>query len=152
MEDYFMAKAGAMSSRATDIGLEAAAKEVGAKVETTDFFPINLQNVFSFAPLKALSEAATPTGAVYSEDFFVRGFSLAKNKISAPIVLDDQILVIQLKAERQMPDKTLEIVGNWTEYMASQSAQSDLSDLLMAPGKLKDNFAEAFGQLFVSPR
>jgi hypothetical protein len=67
-------------------------------------------------------------------------------------VLDDQILVIQLKAERQMPDKTLEIVGNWTEYMASQSAQSDLSDLLMAPGKLKDNFAEAFGQLFVSPR
>jgi hypothetical protein len=147
-----MAKAGNLSTRAAVIGFEAAVREAGAKTEATDFFPINLQSMFSFAPLKAIPETATPANAIYSEDFFVRAFSLGKNQVSPPIALDDQVIVLQLKAERQLPDTTMNLVGNWVGYVASQTAQGDLTELLMAPGKLKDNFVEAFSQFFIPRR
>ena len=121
------------------------------KAEKTDFFPINLQNTFSFAPLQAIPQADTPSNAVYNEDFFIRAFSLAKDEVSTPVVLDDQVLVLKLLAERQLPDTTVNLLGGWIDYMSGQSAQMDLAATLMAPGKLTDNFQEVFSQ-YVTPR
>ena len=66
-------------------------------VGTTQAFPVNLSNVFSFAPMKAIPDSATPKNAQFSEDFFFRAFSLGKDQVSAPVVLDDQVLVLKLK-------------------------------------------------------
>jgi parvulin-like peptidyl-prolyl isomerase len=151
IEDYFNGRAARLSRRAGEVGFEKAASEVRLTVERTDFFPVNFQNVFSFAPLQAIPDTATPTNAVYSEDFFYRAFSLGKDQASSPIILDDQILVLKLLGERQMPDSTVALLGGWIDYMAGQSAQVDLTSSLMAPGKLKDNFMEVFSQ-YVAPR
>lgn len=152
IEDYFNTQASRLSKRSGEIGFEKAAAEAGLKVTRTEFFPVNLQNVFSFAPLKAIPDTATPSNAVYSEDFFSKGFSLGKDQASGPIVLDDQVLVLTLLAERQMPDTTVNLLGGWIDYIAGQSAQVDLSTALMAPGKLKDNFEEVFAQSFAPRR
>jgi parvulin-like peptidyl-prolyl isomerase len=151
IEDYFNARAAQFSRRAADAGFERAASEARVKAEKTDFFPINLQNTFSFAPLQAIPEADTPSNAVYNEDFFIRAFSLAKDQVSTPVVLDDQVLVLKLLAERQLPDTTVNLLGGWIDYMSGQSAQMDLTSTLMAPGKLTDNFQEVFSQ-YVTPR
>ncbi|HVP18740.1 MAG TPA: peptidyl-prolyl cis-trans isomerase, partial [Spirochaetia bacterium] len=151
IEDYFNGQALRLSRRSGEIGFDKAAAEAGHKVTRTDFFPVNLQNVFSFVPVQAIPETATPSNAVYSDEFFYRAFSLGKDQPSAPVVLDDQILVLKLLGERQMPDTTVNLLGGWIDYVASQSAQVDLTSALMAPGKLKDNFEEVFSQS-VAPR
>jgi parvulin-like peptidyl-prolyl isomerase len=150
IEDYFNERATQLSRRSAEIGFENAATQEGLKVMHTDFFPVNLQNLFSFAPVQAIPQSDTPSNAVASDDFFYRAFSLGKEQASAPIVLDDQVLVLKLLGERQMPDTTVGLLGRWLDYVAGQSAQTDLAAQLMAPGKLTDNFEEVFSQ-YVMP-
>jgi hypothetical protein len=146
IEDYFNERAALLSRRAAEVGLDAAAREMQLTVSSTQPFPINLSNVFSFAPFKAATDTATPANAVYSEDFFYRAFSLGKDQVSAPVVLDDQVLVLKLKSEQDLPDSTLNLLGSWVNYAANQSLQTDLNAALMTPEKLKDDFLTAFSQ------
>jgi peptidyl-prolyl cis-trans isomerase D len=146
IEDYFNGRAGQFSRRAAEAGLDAAARETKLTVVPTQAFPINLSNVFSFAPLKAIPDAATPVNAQYSEDFFIRAFSLGKDQVSTPVVLDDQVLVLKVKSEQQLPDTTMKLLDSWVAYVANQSLQSDLGAALMSPEKLKDDFFTTFSQ------
>jgi len=150
IEDYFNERAAQFSRRAAEVGLDAAAQEMKLGVASTEPFPVNLSNVFTFAPMKAIPDTATPTNAQYSEDFFFRAFSLGKDQVSAPVVLDDQVLVLKLKSEQQLPDSTVNLLGSWVAYAANQSLQTDLGAALMTPEKLKDDFVNAFSQ-YVMP-
>ena len=151
IEDYFSNQAGLLERRAQTEGLDAAARQAGLTVNTLQPFPVNLSNVFSFAPLRAVPDTATPTNAQYSEDFFYRAFSLGKDQVSAPIILDDQVLVLKLKSEQQLPESTAGLLGSWLAYAANQSLQTDLGATLMSPDKLKDDFITAFSQYVMPP-
>ena len=144
IEDYYNERAGKLSRRSGEIGYDAAVREAGTVAQATDYFPINLQNIFFFAPLKATNDATTPSNAIYSEDFFVRAFKLGKDEVSPPIVLDDQIIVLKRIGERQMPDATLSLMGTYIAYIANQTMQGDLQETLLGSDKLKDNFSETF--------
>jgi parvulin-like peptidyl-prolyl isomerase len=146
IEDYYNERAAQLSRRSAEVGFDQAAREAGQKPVQTEAFPLNLGNVFSFVPLRAIPDSATPTNAVYSEDFFLRAFSLGKDQVSAPVVLDDQVIVMKLTGEKQLPDTTVNLLDSWIGYVANQSVQSDLAEVLMTPDKLKDNFAAAFSQ------
>jgi peptidyl-prolyl cis-trans isomerase D len=150
VEDYYNGKAGQLTRRANEIGFEAAVREAGLKAIPTEFFPVNLGSVFSFAPVQAKPDTDTPSSAVYSEDFFFRGFSLGKDQVSPPIALDDQTLVLKLTGEQKLPETTVSLLDSWISYIASQSVQTDLGAALMSPGKLKDNFMETFTR-YVQP-
>jgi peptidyl-prolyl cis-trans isomerase D len=148
IEDYFTTRATQLERRADTAGLDAAAREMQVNVASLEPFPINLSNIFSFAPLRALPDSATPTNASYSEDFFYRAFSLGKDQVSAPIVLDDQVVLLKLKAEQQLPDSTAALLDSFVAYSANQSLQTDLGSVLMSPDKLKDDFVNAFSQFY----
>jgi peptidyl-prolyl cis-trans isomerase D len=150
VEDYFNEKAGQLTRRTGEIGFDKAVKEASLKVVQTEFFPVNLGNVFSFVPFKAKVDADTPANATYSEDFFFRAFSLGKDQVTPPVLLDDRVLVAKLDAEQQMPDSTANLLGSWISYAANQSVQQDLAEVLMTPDKLKDNFFATFAQLYPS--
>jgi parvulin-like peptidyl-prolyl isomerase len=147
IEDYLNTQAGNLSRRAAEVGFDRAVKEMGLRSADTEPFPVNLNGIFSFAPVKAVKDADTPANAQTSQDFFFRAFSLGKDQVSAPIVLDDQVLVLKLKTEQSMPDSTLSLLDSWITYVAQQSVQSDLAAALMTPDKLKDNFAATYAQL-----
>jgi peptidyl-prolyl cis-trans isomerase D len=150
VEDYFNGKATQLAARAAVVGFDKAAAEAGLKVASTELFPVNLGNVFSFAPLRANPDTETPPNAAYNEDFFVKAFSLARDKVSAPVVLDDRILVMKVKEEKQLPEATANLLGSWIGYIANQSVQADLAAALMTPDRLKDNFSTVFDQ-YVMP-
>jgi peptidyl-prolyl cis-trans isomerase D len=147
IEDYFNEKAGQLSRRAAEVGFDKAAREAGDTPAQLEAFPINLGSIFSFAPVKATNDADTPTSASTSEDFFFRAFSLGKDQVSAPVVLDDRILVLKLTGEHTMPDSTLSLFDSWISYVAQQSVQSDLAAVLLTPEKLKDSFSTAYTQV-----
>jgi peptidyl-prolyl cis-trans isomerase D len=148
IEDYFTTRATQLQRRADTVGLDAAARETQLSVATLQPFPINLSNIFSFAPLRAVPDSATPSNAAYSEDFFYRAFSLGKDQVSAPIVLDDQVLLLKLKSEQQLPDSTSALLDSFVAYSANQSLQTDLGAVLMSPDKLKDDFVNGFTQIY----
>ncbi|HET6487383.1 MAG TPA: peptidyl-prolyl cis-trans isomerase, partial [Spirochaetia bacterium] len=150
IEDYFTSQASVLARRAADVGFDKAAAEAKLKVLQTAAFPVNLGNFFSFAPFQAMNQADTPSSAVYNEDFFYRAFSLGKDQTSQPVVLDDQVLVLKLLEESRLPDSTLNLLGSWITYIASQSVQRDLSAVLMTPDKLKDNFVGTFNRYFTA--
>jgi peptidyl-prolyl cis-trans isomerase D len=150
VEDYFSAKATQLAARAAAVGFDKAAQEAGQKVVATEPFPVNLGNVFSFMPLRAIPDAETPPNAAYNEDFFVKAFSLPRDKVSAPVILDDRILVLKVKEEKQVPESTASLIGSWITYISNQSVQADLASSLMTPARLKDNFAAVFNQ-YVMP-
>jgi parvulin-like peptidyl-prolyl isomerase len=144
IEDYFNEKATQLSRRAAEVGFEKAAREASVKAYPTDFFPVNVGSVFSFAPLRAVPESATPQNAQYSEEFFQRAFTLGKDQVSAPIMLDDQAIVLKLTGEQSFPETTLALLGNWVAFAANQSLQADLEAALMTPDKMKDEFIFTF--------
>ncbi|HTO21375.1 MAG TPA: peptidyl-prolyl cis-trans isomerase [Spirochaetia bacterium] len=150
VEDYFSNQAALLQRRAETEGLDGAARQAGLAVATIQPLPINLSNLFSLAPLRAVPDSATPTNAAYSEDFFYRAFSLGKDQVSAPIILDDQVLVLKLKSEQDMPASSAAIMSSWLAYAAGQSLQTDFGSILMNPDKLKDNFISVFSQ-YVMP-
>jgi hypothetical protein len=144
IEDYFNERATQLSRRSAEVGFDRAAREANVKAYPTDFFPVNVGSVFSFAPLKATPDSATPANAQYSEDFFYRAFTLGKDQVSAPIMLDDQAIVLKLTGEQNFPETTIALLGNWVSYVASQSLQADLAQALMTPEKFKDDFMVKF--------
>jgi len=150
VEDYFSNQAALLQRRSETEGLDAAAHQAGVTVATLQPFPINLSNLFSLAPLRAVPDTATPTNAAYSEDFFYRAFSLGRDQVSAPIILDDQVMVLKLRTEQEIPASSAAIMNSWLAYTANQALQSDLGATLMAPDKLKDDFISAFSQ-YVMP-
>jgi peptidyl-prolyl cis-trans isomerase D len=150
IEDYFVARGTQLAQSAATVGFEKAAQQAGLKAIPTEFFPLNLGSVFSFAPVRAIPDTETPTNAIYSEDFFFRAFSLGKDQVSAPVVLDDRVLVLKLKAEQKLPDATAGLLGSWVTYISSQSVQVDLGAALMSPDKLTDSFAATFDR-YVMP-
>jgi peptidyl-prolyl cis-trans isomerase D len=152
VEDYFNERATQLSRRSAEIGFDKAVRETSSKAYATDFFPVNLGNIFSFAPLKAIPESETPNNATYSEDFFYRAFTLGKDQVSAPVMLDDRAIVLKLTGEQELAQSTAAILGNFISYVASQSLQSDLQATLMTPDKLEDNFIATFTRDVMPPR
>jgi peptidyl-prolyl cis-trans isomerase D len=146
VEDYFMAAAGKVASRAAQAGFPAAAREAGLATAVTSWFPINLQGVFVLSPLKATPDTATPSSALYSEEFFQKAFALGTDKVSSPIVLDDRIVVLKVAGERDMPEANSQLMKTFADYVANQSLQTDLQNELMDPKLLKDNFLDAFSR------
>jgi parvulin-like peptidyl-prolyl isomerase len=145
IEDWFVERAGRFARRAAETGFAAAAREAGVAVAETGYVPINLSNTFLLSPLTATPESATPYSAAYSEDFYYRAFSLAKDQASSqPIVLDDRVLVLKVTGERSVPAETAALMDQVLSYLANQSLQADLDQELMNDRRLKSDFDTVF--------
>ncbi len=151
VEDWFVAQGQKFARRAAEVGFDAAAREEKLAVDTTSFFPINLQGVFALSPLTATPESATPYSASYSEDFFHRAFSLGRDQASSqPIVLDDQVLVLHLSAEQKMPAQNESVMPQLLASIANQSLQYDLQQQLLGGNHLKSEFDAGYAKLVPS--
>jgi hypothetical protein len=147
IEDWFVERAGKFARRAAETSFTAAAHEAGVTVAETAYFPINLSNTFPLSPLVAVPEDATPHSAAYSEDFFYRAFSLAKDQASSqPIVLDDQVLVLKVVDERPASAESAALMDKVLAYLVSQSLQPDIDQELMNDKRLKSSFDETFSR------
>jgi len=147
IEDWFVERAGKFARRAAETSFVAAAHEAGVTVAETTYVPINVANTFPLAPLQAVPAEATPYSAAYSEDFFYRAFSLAKDQASSqPIVLDDQVIVLKVAGEQPISADNAAMMDRVLAYLASQSLQSDLQQELMNDARLKSNFDETFSR------
>ena len=145
IEDYFAQQAAQFQQQAQADGFAAAAAALDVEVVESDFFPINFQNLIVVSSVRAGDSGILRTAPFY-EEFFKRAFSLEPERISEPIVLDDQILVLQLLEERNAEEPALEQVQNYHAYFVASALDQDMRTQVYDSGRLVDNFDEGYAR------
>ena len=99
VEDYTLSVAEGFRERVDDIGFLGATLEEDYTVGLTDYFPINYQSYYFLTPVRSLTDQINLSSAAYSEEFFIRAFSLAPGEVSSPVLLDDQAVDAALETD-----------------------------------------------------
>ena len=148
IEDYLISEAETFRLQARDSSLPQAAQIWRKPVYATDYFPVNFGNEFYF---KSLSAPEYPgfNSAASSETALSALFSLPENIISAPIILDETIIVAKLVEERNAPEDDLTILDLYYPYIVQQFKEQHLTSGILSSDKLEDNFYPVFARLFL---
>jgi parvulin-like peptidyl-prolyl isomerase len=151
VEDYTLDLAERFHERVDDVGFLGATLEENYTVGVTDYFPVNYQSFYFLAPVRSPLEQINLSSAAYSEEFFLQAFSLSPGEVSAPILLDDQVIVLRLDDIRQAPQRELDLLDDYATYYAQQSTEQDLQNVLLNPDFIQDDFDATFYE-YVFPR
>jgi peptidyl-prolyl cis-trans isomerase D len=144
IEDYTLSQAESFRERVDDVGFLGATLEENYSVGLTDYFPINYQSFYFLAPVRSPLEQINLSSAAYSEEFFLRAFSLTPGEVSSPVLLDDQVVVLRLDDVREAPQRERDLLGDYYAYYAQQSLEQDLQTVLLNPDFIQDNFDATF--------
>jgi len=151
VEDYTLSVAQRFRERVDDVGFLGASLEENYSLGLTDYFPINYQSYYFLSPVRSPIEQLNLSAASYSEEFFLQAFSLAPNEVSAPVLLDDQVVVLRLDDIREAQERERNLLGDYYNYYAQQSLEQDLQNVLLNPDFIEDNFDQTFYE-YIFPR
>jgi peptidyl-prolyl cis-trans isomerase D len=152
VEDFCNEKAGKFSRTANESGFDKALKEAKLTAASTDWFPMNLSGIIRYKTIRTIPDTVSLSSAQYSEEFFQRAFALSKDQTSAPVVLDDQIVVLKLIGERKAASDQDAALDYYYQDFMNQSLQTDLQNELTNPKKLKNNFDAVFDNRILKGR
>ena len=150
VEDYFMERADTFVENARDSGFDQTTRSMEKETFSTTNFPVNYYNIFYYSPVETIGSGPYIGSVIYNEDLFIQAFSLKPEEISDPILLDDMILVMQLKDEKEPDENMKSQFEYFYDNFTSVSLQMDLSANLIDADKLVDNFNVVFNRLFYS--
>ena len=152
VEDYAIAQADVFRSRVDEVGFTGATLEEAYNVSLTDFFPLNYQEIYFLAPVRAMTQNLDLSSAAYSEPFFLAAFGLSIGESSQPVLLDDQVVVLKLDDVREPPQRQLDLMEDYYNFYIGQALEADLQSILLDPEYLDDNFNETFYQYIFTSR
>ena len=150
VEDHTLSVAEGFRDRVDDVGFLGATLEEDYTIGMTDYFPINYQSYYFLAPVRSLTDQINLSSAAYSEEFFIRAFSLAPGDVSSPVLLDDQVVVLRLDDVRAMPERDRDMVDAYYSNYAPSFLDLDLRNALLDPRFVEDNFDTVFLREFTS--
>jgi hypothetical protein len=137
IEEYFISKAKDFASDAAVSGFNTACKSFKLKKTNIKPFPINYGNIGFIEPMADVAELTTLST---DKENLTKLFSLAKNEISEPILINSKVVVA----------KCTDIISSdikSTEEIASLITQEDqyTADLtLMESDKVENHFIEVY--------
>jgi hypothetical protein len=137
LEDYFTQKAKAFAAEAKKTSFSTAATTLSVKTTEIAPFPLNYGNISVTGSLT--SDEAAFRNADSNEGFLKTAFTLSKNEISEPILLNRNVVVLQLTKETAPDadaDKSLPDLTNFDR----QSAQA----AILKSDKFENHFMEVY--------
>lgn len=137
VEDYFIAKAKDFTTEAMKSDFETACEKFNAKKVEIPAFPLNYGNVSLFGTLDTSIDGLS--GADTNENFLKAAFSLKMNEMSAPVVLSNNVAVLQYTKAEANSDETIFDADVYAGY-DENSAQS----AILASDKLENNFISVY--------
>ena len=137
IEDYFTEKAKAFTAEANKTSFATAATTLSVKTTDIEPFPLNYGNVSVSASLT--SDEAALRNADSNENFLKTAFSLTKNEISEPLLLNRNIVVLQLTKEEARAEDADKSVPDLSSF-DRQSAQA----AILKSDKLENHFMEVY--------
>jgi hypothetical protein len=152
VEDFALEQAESFRSRVDEVTFTGATLEQTYNTSLTDYFPLNFQEIYFLAPVRSMTPNLDLSAASYNESFFQEAFKLSVGEVSAPILLDDQVVVLRLDDIRQPPQRQLDLLEDYYNFYAGQAVEADLQSILLNPDYLDDNFDQAFYQHIYAAR
>lgn len=137
IEDYFTEKAKAFAKEAEKTSFKAAAIAQSVKTTELEPFPMNYGNISVSASLK--SDEAAFRNADSNENFLKTAFSLTKNQISEPLLLNRNVVVLQMTKEEKIADDADKSLPDLSSF-DRQSAQA----AILKSDKLENHFMEVY--------
>ncbi len=147
IEDFLLVKADAFIADARGTDFMSAAADHDLQPDITDYFPINYGNSYFLKPIQSMTERNVLAGAAYNNDFFIAAFSLEKDEVSEPVILDRNIIVLQMVNEREPAEEELEQIDYYYPIIVRQFRDQNLREFFLESDKLEDNFNKAFNEI-----
>ena len=147
IEDYFTAQAEKLIKSEN---LISAALDQDYEVIKTESFPINYGNSMFFKPVKVEDKDNSLSNLAYNDDFLQAAFSLDKDEISEPVIVNNAVLVITLDSVSELYSSETDLLDSYYPYIVQQINDSGLSNYFLTSDKVKDNFNETFSEYFLS--
>ena len=144
IEDYFMAKAREFASAAAIDGFDSACTKYGLTKSTTEPFAIN----YGLNPLLSNPPENIPAlaGIHNSENFLKTAFALKDNEISAPIVLNDNVIVVKQISSKQEENDMIDLFKMYYGSYANSFDQYSMRTMFIQSDDVKDNTLTVFLQ------
>ncbi len=136
IEDYFTAKANDFIKEAKASDFTSAAEKLNVKTSEISQFPLNYGNVSVLNSLDTSAEGMS--NADKNENFLKTAFSLKLNELSEPVVLNNNIIVLQYTKAGSSVDDDVNV-----NLLVSYD-QTSATDSIMKSDKLEDNFLTVY--------
>jgi parvulin-like peptidyl-prolyl isomerase len=147
IEDYILNQAREFKAAAEAGSFTSVAGARGKPAAETDFFPINYGNSVFLKPVTRANDALA--GAAFRDAFFSAAFALPAGAVSEPIVLRDNVVVLQLVEERSANENEMAFLDAYYPLIVQQFQEENLQQFIMNTKDLKDNFNSVFMQYFI---
>ena len=143
VEDYFKAKATDFTNAALKSDFDSACSSFGVEKQEIAPFPLNFGSVDISTSVdtsvKGLSNADS------NENFLKTAFSLKLNEYSSPVVLNDNVIVLQFTTE-----ETAEGDGPYADSSLKSYDESAAQNFVLSSDKLENNFARVYFSNFMN--
>lgn len=136
IDGYFTAKANDFIKEAKASDFASAAEKTGAKASEISQFPLNFGNVSVLNTINTSEEGMSNTEK--NENFLQTAFSLKLNEYSEPMVLNNNIVVLQYTTEGSSDDDGVNV-----SLLVSYD-QSSATEAVMKSDKLENNFLSVY--------
>jgi hypothetical protein len=136
VEDYFFAKANDFVKEAKASDFDSAAAKLSVKTSEIAQFPLNYGNVDVLNTLSTTEDGMS--NVEKNENFLKAAFSLKLNEYSEPMVVNNNIVVLQYTTAGTAADEDV----NANLLVAHD--QSSAADAIMHSDKLEDNFLSVY--------
>lgn len=143
IEDYFSAKAKDFTTAAMNTSFDAACESLNINNVDVAPFPLNYGSVAISTSVDTSIEGLN--GADTNENFLTTAFSLKMNEISSPIVMNNNIVVIQYTTEENASETENAVLSELDNYDSDSSHQ-----FIMNSDKLENNFATVYFKNFMN--
>ncbi len=136
VEDYFFAKANDFVKEAKASDFDSAAAKLSVKTSEIAQFPLNYGNVDVLNTLSTTEDGMS--NVEKNENFLKAAFSLKLNEYSEPMVVNNNIVVLQYTTAGTSADDDLNV------NLLVAHDQSSAADAIMHSDKLEDNFLSVY--------
>jgi hypothetical protein len=143
IENYFISKATDFTNACIASNFDDACAKLNVEKQVVTPFPLNYGNMEIAAPVNTTVMALT--GADKNDNFLKSVFALKENELSKPLVLNNNVLVLQNTSKTVVEDSGIN-VENVVASLNSSSVQSTI----MQSNKLENNFIEVYFNNFMN--
>lgn len=145
IETYYLDLAQDFWNTASVSGLTAACREFDVEPARVGPFPLNYKDSPLFASMTTTE--ASLSGASSNENFMKTAFGMQMDEISSPMVLNNQVILLQLVEETSVD--TEESPVTFDDYTL-QFDQTTVQNAIMSSDKLQNDFFTVFFQYFMN--
>lgn len=141
IEDYFTSKANDFIKEAKASDFETAGAKLGVKTAEISRFPLNYGNVNVLNSIDTTVEGMS--NAETNENLLSKAFAVKLNEFTEPVVLNNNIVVLQYTVEGSSDDDDVNI------NLLTSYDQTSASEAVMHSDKLENNFLSVYLENFM---